>query len=364
MITPNSHMNPVYGIEEKQAVIDYINSDGWLMEFKKTKELEKLIIDFTSSTYCSMTTSCTVALFLVCLAIELKAGDEVLMPAYTQAATANGAKMCGADIVFCDVDPISYTISYEEIQKNFTNKTRAIFITSINGRYPFNIEEIIKWCKDHNVWVIEDSAQALGCYADNKHIGTFGDFGCFSFGAPKMITTGQGGAIISHNKKMMDKIDAIKNFGRTVGIGEVYNIFGLNFKFTDLQAAFGIEQIKKLPDILIKKKQIYNWYQEHLKHSNIKFPKTEEGAIPVFADVLFKNEEWRNIIAKELGEVGIGCRAVYTPLNKSPLYKNINNAYTPTADDIGKRGLQLPAQPNLDEKDIIQITNYILSWVT
>ena len=80
------------------------------------KELEKLIIDFTGSTYCSMTTSCTVALFLVCLAIELKVGDEVLMPAYTQAATANGAKMCGANIVFCDVDPISYTISYEEIQ--------------------------------------------------------------------------------------------------------------------------------------------------------------------------------------------------------------------------------------------------------
>jgi perosamine synthetase len=357
-------MNPVYGIEEKQAVIDYINSDGWLMEFKKTRELEKLIIDFTNSTYCSMTTSCTVALFLVCLAIELKAGDEVLMPAYTQAATANGAKMCGATIVFCDVDPVSYTIKYEEIQKNFTNKTRAIFITSINGRYPSNINEIIKWCKDRNLWVIEDSAQALGCYKHNKHIGTLGDFGCFSFGAPKMITTGQGGAIISHNKKMMDKIDAIKNFGRTVGIGEVYNIFGLNFKFTDLQAAFGVEQMKKLPDILIKKKQIYNWYQKHLKHSNIKFPKTEEGAVPVFADVLFENKKWRDIIAKKLSEVDIGCRAVYAPLNKSPLYKNINNAHTPIADDIGKRGLQLPAQPNLDEKDIIQITNHILSWVT
>ena len=179
-----------------------------------------------------------------------------------------------------------------------------------------------------------------------------------------MITTGQGGAIISNNKKMIDKINAIKNFGRTVDIGEVYNVFGLNFKFTDLQAAFGVEQMKKLPAILEKKKRIYNWYQGHLKHPKIKFPKTEKGAVPVFADVLFENEEWRNVIAKELGEVGIGCRAVYTPLNKSPLYKNINNAYTPIADDIGKRGLQLPAQPNLDEKDIIQITNYILSWVT
>jgi perosamine synthetase len=357
-------MNPVYGIKEKQAVIDYINSDGWLMEFNKTKELEKLIIDFTGSTYCSMTTSCTVALFLVCLAIELKAGDEVLMPAYTQAATANGAKMCGATIIFCDVDPISYTISYEEIQKNFSNKTRAIFITSINGRYPFNIEEIIQWCKDRNLWVIEDSAQALGCYKHNKHIGTFGDFGCFSFGAPKMITTGQGGAIISNNDELMKKIDAIKNFGRTVDIGEVYNIFGLNFKFTDLQAVFGIEQMKKLPDILIKKKQIYNWYQDHLKHPKIKFPKTEEGAVPVFADILFENSTVRDMIATNLEENKIGSRAVYSPLNKSPLYSKINNAYTPVANDVGNRGLQLPVQPNLDEKDIIQITNYILSWVT
>lgn len=363
MITPKSHMNPVYGNEEKQAVIDYINSDGWLMEFKKSKELEDLIVTYTGSTYCSMTTSCTVALFLVCLAIELKAGDEVLMPAYTQAATANGAKMCGATIVFCDVDPISYTIDYNEIQKNFTNKTRAIFITSINGRYPSNINEIIKWCKDHNLWVIEDSAQALGCYKQNKHIGTFGDFGCFSFGAPKMITTGQGGAIISNHKHMIDKINAIKNFGRTVDVGEVYNIFGLNFKFTDLQAAFGIEQMKKLPAILAKKKRIYNWYQKYLKHNAICFPKTEDGTIPVFADVLFENETMRNLIAKELSNVGIGTRAVYTPLNKSPLYTNINNAYTPVAIDIGNRGLQLPAQPNLDEEDIIQIANHILQWV-
>ena len=258
MITPKSHMNPVYGNEEKQAVIDYINSDGWLMEFKKSKELEDLIVTYTGSTYCSMTTSCTVALFLVCLAIELKAGDEVLMPAYTQAATANGAKMCGATIVFCDVDPISYTIDYNEIQKNFTNKTRAIFITSINGRYPSNINEIIKWCKDHNLWVIEDSAQALGCYKQNKHIGTFGDFGCFSFGAPKMITTGQGGAIVTNSKIFYNRLLELKDQGRRqrgTGGNDLHPVLGFNFKYTNLQAAVGLAQLKKLSSRLKKFKR-------------------------------------------------------------------------------------------------------------
>jgi len=251
MITPNSHMNPVYGQEEIDSVTEYINSGGWIMEHTKTREMEQLICDYTGVKYAHMVTSATTGLLVASIVADIKSNERFAVSAYTQAATANGAILMGATPVIVDVDLSSYTIDFE----NIPDDCRVVFVTSINGRYPEDAQEQIVKLRTQGRFVIEDSAQALGSWHKDKHIGTMGNLGIFSFGAPKIITTGQGGCIITDDEELSKQVHAIKNFGRTVGVGEVYNVMGMNFKFTDIQAAFGVEQMKKLPAIVERKKR-------------------------------------------------------------------------------------------------------------
>lgn len=351
MITPNSHMNPVYGEEEIQSVTEYINSGGWIMEHTKTREMEQMICDYTEAKYAHMVPSATAGLLVASMLSDIKPQQLFAVPAYTQAATANGAILMGATPYIVDVDPESYTIDFDKIPKN----CKTVFVTSINGRYPKDADKQIQKLKDNGHFVIEDSAQALGSWHNGKHVGTMGDVGVFSFGAPKIITTGQGGCIITNCKDLSEKIHAIKNFGRTVGVGEVYNIHGMNFKFTDLQAAFGVEQMKKLSEVVSKKKQIYQWYEENLG-GLVDFVHTDlTQSTPTYPEILVDN---RDELAEYLRENGIGCRAVYYSLSEQPFHSRWKTD-TPVTDYISQRGLQLPSQVNLTREDIIIFSDII-----
>lgn len=345
MLTPNSHMNPVYCTEEKNSVKNYLDSSGWIMEHTKTRELESLICEYTGAKYAHMVPSATMGLLLCSMIANINNREIFDCPAYTQAATANGAILLGGVPRFVDVDPNSYTINFSQI------KSRVVFVTSINGRTPPNYYKEIKKLKDKGHFVIEDAAQSLGSWHKDKHIGTIGSVGVFSFGAPKIITTGQGGCVITNDHYINDQIHAIKNFGRTVGIGETYNQLGLNFKFTDLQASFGIEQMKKLPDIVKRKKEIYSLYKDNLKDF-CSFIETDLSQVtPTYPELVVEN---RDKLSKYLTNFGIGNRAVYSSLSSQPFHK-IWKTSTPVTDWIATRGLQVPAQADLLDYDINEV---------
>ena len=352
MITPNSHMNPVYGKEEVDSVTDYINSGGWIMEHTKTRELESKICEFTGAKYAHMVTSATTGLLCASMVAKIQPGEKFAVSAYTQAATCNGAILMGGIPVIVDVDPFSYCINFDKIPSD----CRVIFVSAINGRYPKDVQEQIKSLRESGRVVIEDSAQALGSRTVNDiHCGTMGDMGVFSFGAPKIITTGQGGCIITNDKGISDEIVAIKNFGITVKVGEVYNVMGSNFKFTDLQASFGVPQMKKLPFIVEHKKHLFKWYCKHLK-GVVDFINTDlEFVTPTYPEILVSK---RDELVLELREEGIGCRAVYDSLCNQPFHKQWKTP-TPIADELASRGLHLPGQFDLREEDVKKIASVI-----
>ena len=342
-------MNPVYELEERNSVKEYIDSGGWIMEHTKTRELEQMICDYTGAKYAHMVPSATMGLLLCSMLSNIKPGEVFDCPAYTQAATANGSILMGATPNFIDVDPNTYTLNFSKVQN------RVVYVASINGRTPADYHHQIKQLQDSGHFVIEDAAQALGSWHRDQHIGTMGHVGVFSFGAPKIITTGQGGCIITNDVGISEHIHAIKNFGRTVGVGEVYNVMGMNFKFTDLQASFGIEQMRKLPEIVERKKEIYDLYWRELSDIVDFVPTNLLEVTPTYPEILVEN---RDELAEYLRSMHIGCRAVYDSLTAQPFHSKWKTA-TPTTDYIGARGLQLPAQADLLDYDIMEICQVI-----
>ena len=196
-------METWFDYQEKEALNDYMTKGGWLTEFEETFKFQNKIKKFTGAKHCFVVNNGTISLTIMAMAAGIKAGDEVLVPNYTMVATPNSLMMFGAIPKFIDVDPLTLCISIKEIKKNISRKTKAIFLMNANGRYPLDFKEIVSFCKENNLILLEDSAQALGSfYPDGIHQGRKGIAGSFSFSAPKIISTGQGGAIITDNDEI------------------------------------------------------------------------------------------------------------------------------------------------------------------
>jgi len=354
-------MEPLFGNEEKNAVYKYMDEGGWLTEFKKTKQFEESISSFTGAKHCIAVNNGTISLTLMALAAGIKPGDEVIIPNFTMIATPNSIKMIGAIPVFVDVERETLCISLDCVRKAITLKTKAIFLVTANGRYPKSgIESFQKLCDERDLILLEDSAQSLGShYPDGRHQGTVGLAGSFSFSAPKVISTGQGGAIITNNDDLAFQIRRLKDFGRSEGGIDIHDSIGYNFKFTDLQATVGIEQMKKLQGRVDRKKEILQHYWEQLQEvKEIQFFDQDlTCTTPWFIDILAENREG---LRQHLKENGIGTRIMYPPINKQNAYKYPGEY--PVSNLVGKKGLWLPSASQLSDEDIKYITSIIIEY--
>jgi len=357
-----NQIEPWYGQEEKKAVADYLNSGGWLMEFKKTQEFEGMIAKFVGAKYCSVVSNGTASLFIALNALGIGQGDEVIVPDETISATPNAVILAGAKPVFVDIDKESLCINPDLIKKAITRKTKAVIHVSLNGRAG-RLKKIRRLCKERNIYLIEDAAQSLGSFYGGKHLGTWGEIGCFSFSMPKIITTGQGGALITNSKKLYQKFLRIKNFGRRRGGEDWYVSLGWNFKFTDIQAVIGIEQMKKLPWRIKRKKEIYKLYKNLLEViPEVKFIDTDLNNVsPCFVDILVPGRE---ALFGYLKEHNIGFRPIFPALHSQPAYLSYNKASQkkdkfPVAQKIAKEGLWLPSSSKLSDSQIKYICGKI-----
>jgi perosamine synthetase len=351
-------MRPLFGAEEKKAVVDYMDEDGFITEFKRTEIFENMIAEFTGAKHCVVVNNGTVSLTLSALAAGVKQGDEVIVPNYTMVATPNSVKMFGAIPVFVDVEPDTLCLDIDLVRQAITSKTKAIMLVSANGRYPkAGIEVFELLAKEHGLLLLEDAAQGLGSYyPDGRHIGRAGLVGSFSFSAPKIISTGQGGALITDCDVTATKLRRLKDFGRSGGGNDIHDTIGFNFKFTELQACIGIEQMKKLRDRVVRKKEIYDIYSKLLRDvvGLTLFENNNETTAPWFIDCIATDRENLQSFLKDRN---IGTRVMYPPINRQKAYDL--PGYHEVSEVIGTSGLWLPSAVQLTDEEVGYICGYI-----
>lgn len=349
---------PSFDMNEANACYAYMsNGDNFVTEYKQTELLEKMICDFIGCKHCVMTTSGTAALILSLMALGIQPGDEVIVPNYTMIATINAVKCVGATPVIIDVDSDSLTMNSKDMRLYITSKTKAVIHVSLNNRI-CDIEELQKLCDSNQIHLVEDAAQSLGCVYNNKHIGRFGKIGCFSLSTPKIISTGQGGFVITDDSEIYKKLCMIKNFGRKEGGIDDFGIYGLNFKFTDIQAVIGIEQMKKLEYRVGRMREIYDVYYRELSGAVKMLKPAFDGWIPWFIDIYIDN---RDELMAYLKKHNIQTRKTYPEINKTPMYSDDESKNLPNSKYVSEYGLFLPSHIQLTDDKIIYICNIIKS---
>ena len=347
-------MRPLFGEEEKKAISEYMDEDGFITEFKRTERFEQMIAEYTGAKHCVVVNNGTISLTLAAMAAGVLAGDEVIVPNYTMIATPNSVKMFGAVPVFVDVEPETLCLDIELVKKAITSKTKAIMLVSSNGRYPkAGIEAFEALAEQRGLVLLEDAAQSLGSfYPDGRHIGRAGLIGSFSFSAPKIISTGQGGALITDSREMAFRLRRLKDFGRSSGGNDIHDSIGYNFKFTELQACIGIEQMKKLEGRVERRREIWRRYADGL---------ADVRGMELFAHDLNRTTPWfidarverREDLIKYLKSQNIGTRIMYPPIHQQQAYQVPGNH--PVSEDIGARGLWLPSANQLSDAQIHRI---------
>ena len=348
---------PVFDECEARATFEYMrDGTNFVTEYKKTEELEAMICAFTGAKHVIMTTSGTSAIMLALLAHKIGVGDHVIVPDYTMIATANAVRALGAIPILVDVSPLTQTITLDAIRQTISRSTvpiKAVIHVSLNNRHA-GIEEIADFCASNNIQLIEDAAQSLGCFVrPGRHYGTFGSIGCFSLSTPKIISTGQGGFCITNNDDFAAEMRRIKNFGRQYGGVDVFETFGLNMKFTDLQAVVGIEQMKKLPARVERMHAIFSNYYSVLYP--IMKPAPFESWIPWFVEVDVPS---RDMLMFFLKQHNLQTRPAYPPVHTAPMYLDAGSQFS-HAQAISDKGLFLPTHFELNDATIFHICRLV-----
>jgi perosamine synthetase len=354
-------MQPWFGEEEKAALSAYMDEGGFITEFKRTELFERLIAEYTGSKHCIVVNNGTISLTLAALGFGIGPGDEVIVPNFTMIATPNSVKILGAEPVFVDVEPDTLCMDVDLARAAITPRTKAIMLVAANGRYPKSgIVAFDQLARENGLYLIEDSAQALGShYPDGRHIGTAGHVGSFSFSAPKIISTGQGGCLVTNDDQLAARLRRLKDFGRSGGGNDVHATVGYNFKFTELQACVGIEQMKKLPARVEMKRAMLRHYRTRLSNcERIQlFDQDLNHTTPWFIDSLVDD---RDGLQAYLKQVGIGTRVMYPPINRQEAYGV--DGHHPVSELVGTKGLWLPSATQLTTDEVDRVCDAILDF--
>ena len=323
-----------------------------------TKKFEDSISKFLDVPYVVAVPNGSIALLVSLMALDLKYGDEIIMPSRSWIASAHAPHLLGIKIKFVDVLSDKPIIDIEKIEEAISKKTKAIMLVHLNGRYSYT-NNVKKIAKKYNLKIIEDSAQALGSCSNGKKIGTEGDLSCFSLSMGKIITSGQGGYIVTKSKKLFNKIIKIRTHGlSSVKEPSKWNYLGLNFKFTDLQASIALHQLK---DISKRKKLLIDVYKTYKKNliNNSNFKLIEEdintGQIPLYVEALAKN---RYSLQKYLNKFNIQTRKFFPSMHTANYLFKSKKKFK-NSEKFSKYGIFLPSGPSLK----IHQVNYVITKI-
>ena len=357
-----------YDGQESQAVKDVVDS-GWITMGEKSLSFEEnfslmLGNDVKSTAVCN----CTAALHMSLLALNIKAGDEVIIPALTFVADINVVRLVGATPVLADCDSYdNWNMSARSIRQQITDKTKAVIIVHFAG-YPCEMDEIVSLCREKNIYLIEDAAHAPGAKYKGQSCGTFGDFGCFSFFTNKNLSVGEGGMIVTKDPALQQQAKYLRSHGMTAltmdrhkGRAISYDVVqsGLNYRIDEMRSALGLVQLEKLPAANAQRKVLVERYiskLEGIAGFSLPFLNLEnvESVYHIFPILLNSDIDRVGLIGK-LKEYGIQTSIHYPTFDTFTAFKDIGLNETPIAQDIAKRELTLPLYPtmSLEEVDLV-----------
>jgi len=356
---------PCLGEEELKNVIEAVKS-GWISSKGKfIEEFEEKFVRYCGRKYGVATSNGTVALHLALKALGIGKDDEVIVPTLTFVATANAVTYCNAKPVFVDSHPEYWCINPDKIEEKITPRTKAIIPVHLYG-HPCDMDLIMKIAEDHNLYVLEDAAEAHGAEYKGEKIGSFGDISCFSFYGNKIITTGEGGMCLTNNEELAEKMRILRDHGMNPNRRYWYDEIGFNYRMTNLQAAVGVAQLEKLDEFIEKKRKIAKMYEEGLNeleeknliilHREMKWAKSVYWMYSILIEDSFGMN--RDILMKELERKRIDTRPFFYPMHVLPPYQN--NERFPIAEEISRKGINLPSGVGLKEEEIRKIVESLI----
>lgn len=334
---------PYFTKDEEREVIAVLRS-GWVVQGPRVELFENEIAKYVGAKYAVATSSCTTALHLALLLLGIGPGDEVIVPSFTFIATANSVVYTGAKPVFADVAKDTYNLDPEDVRRKITKRTRVIMpVHQVGLAAP--MQEIVQIAKKSDIFVIEDAACALGSRIDGKHVGVFGEIGCFSFHPRKSITTAEGGMLVTNNEEFAKRARILRAHGMSVSdrqrhesknfIDESYGVLGYNYRMSDIHAAIGLAQFRKLEFILEKRTILTSRYTEYL--SEIPYiipPSFPRGYTHTFQSYVIRLSAdcplSRLGVMKKLLEKGITTRIGIKACHLEPLYQKEKATLTNT----------------------------------
>lgn len=341
---------------EKKYVLDcmdttWISSNGrYINEFEST--FGAWIGSKNALTCCNG----TVALHLPLLALGINPGDEILVPALTYIATANAVQYCGGTPVFVDCLRDTWNIDPADMERKITSRTKGIIPVHLYGN-PCDMDAVMAIAKKHNLFVLEDAAECHGASFGNKKAGTFGIAGIFSFFGNKIITTGEGGMVVTDDSELAGKIRLLKGQGMDPNRRYWFPITGYNYRMTNIEAAIGLAQLENIDTHIAARKQIADWYQEFLGEisKHISPQKITAGAVNVWwmYSILLSSEAIisRDALMQALALDGIETRPFFYPMHIMPAFFN-EQAKCPVSESVSARGINLPTHALLTREDV------------
>ncbi len=370
---------PLLGKEELKKVISCLETNWISSQGKYLTEFEEKFADFCGVRYGISTTSGTTALHLALATLGVGPGDEILIPTFTMAATAFAVAYCGARPVFIDSEPETFNIDLDRVfsylntqEKRGRNKVKAILPVHIYG-HPVDMDPLLSMAARFSVAVIEDAAEAHGAEYKGKRCGSFGDLGCFSFYANKIITTGEGGMVVTDDPQLADKARRLKDLAHAPGKRFLHTDLGFNYRMTNLQAALGVAQLKKINTHIKKKRWMAGEYNKGLKGiPGLRLPVEKPWAKNVYwmYGVLVEKEFGlsRDQLVEELKKQGIETRSFFVPMHLQPVFtedtrKARKYGPFPVAEKLSEQGFYLPSGLTISQDQIHTICRQIRGLV-
>lgn len=345
-------------------VVEVIRSGMNWATGPKVNELESRITDYVGTKYAVTLNSGTSALHAQLLAHGIGKGDEVIVPSFTFIATANCPFFVGAKPKFADIEKDYYGLDPESVKECITNKTKAIMPVHVGG-YACKVEELREIADDHGILLLEDAAESLGAKVNNKMVGTFGESSMFSFCGPKVITTGEGGVIVTDSKNIYEKIKLLRSHGRAdtkdyFSTNEYldYISLGYNFRMSNITAALGVAQMDKLDNIISIRRKNAEYLTKAIKKAGgkVKTPSPSKDRFHLFQMYTIESDD-RDALMKALGDAGIMAKVYFPPVHLSHFYRNVlkYSPSLPMTEKLASRCLTLPMYPQLtkDEMDLM-----------